>query len=58
MLRAVMDNKKFDWFNMQETYERFKDMLDNKLVYDESIDVNSVDELVQKYSDFVEEDYK
>lgn len=53
-----MNNKKFDWLDIQETYEKFKDMLDNKLVYDDSIEVNSVDELVQKYSDFVEEDYK
>lgn len=43
---------------MQETFEKFKEKLNNKLEFDEDIEVNSVDELVEKYISYMEEDYQ
>ena len=41
-----------------EIYENFKEILNSLLENDKDIEINSVDELVEKYTDYVEEDYE
>lgn len=54
--KARFDMKEFE--EMSKVISEFFNALDNMLEYDESIDVNSVEELVERVTDICENDYE
>jgi len=41
-----------------EIFEKFKEKLNSLLENDKDIEINSTDELVEKYTNYVEEEYE
>jgi hypothetical protein len=41
-----------------EIFENFKEKLNSLLENDKDIEINSTDELVEKYTDYIKEDYE